>query len=211
MEEPLESGLAPEHVFLLVVHIKNIELSRAFSESTAPCAQKAAQHRCAKGIEEKCDARSARKREICNIAANHAHGRARAAGGAPKRKIPAGDAREGGMQLNANDGAKGIIRGEQHGAPHAGAQIDEGVSVDRSEWLASTPTDDDALKDGGRDCVVGRDMPVVTMARAEVPPGNQAAGAHAKLQVEGVADQSIFLHEPRQAAFACDRLRFRFE
>jgi hypothetical protein len=40
------------------------------------------------------------------------------------------------------------------------------------------------------------------MARAKVPTGNQAAGAHAKLQVEGVTDQSIFLRQPGQATFA---------
>jgi hypothetical protein len=35
-------------------------------------------------------------------------------------------------------------------------------------------------------------MPVVPVSGAEVPAGNQAAGAHAKLQVERMADEAIF-------------------
>ena len=114
------------------------------------------------------------------------------------------------MQFNANDCAKRIVGSEEHRTPHAGAEIDESVGVNRREGLASTPMHDDALKDGGRDRVVSRYVPVVTMARAKVASRNQAAGAHAKLQVEGVADQSIFLCQPGQPALAYDRFLFHF-
>ena len=202
VKKPLESRLAPEHVFLLVVDVQNIQLPRAFGKCPAPCAQKAAQHRRAKGIEEKNNAGSGRERKFQSVAAKHAHGHARATGGTPKGKIPACNARQRGMQLHANDGAKGIIGGEQHGAAHAGAEIDEGVFVDGRERAASAPAHDHALKNRGRDRVVGRYVAVVAMPRAEMTSRNQAAGAHAEFQVEWMADQAIFFRQPGQAATA---------
>jgi hypothetical protein len=114
------------------------------------------------------------------------------------------------MQLNADDGAKRIIGSEEHCASHPGAEIDECIRVDGREGLASAPMHEDALKDGGRDRVVSRYVPVVTVARAKVAPRNQAAGAYAKLQVEGVANQSIFLCQPWQPAFSYARFLFHF-
>ena len=211
VKQPLESRLAPSTFSCSLFTYRISSCSGSFGKSAAPGAQKAPQHRRAKGIEEKHHARSGRDGEICGVAAKHAHGCACAIGGAPKRKIPACDARQGGMQLNADDGAKRIIGGEEHCASHAGAEIDECVRVDRREGPASAPTHEDALKDGGRDRVVGRDVPIVTVARAKVAPRNQAAGAHAKLQVEGVANQSIFLRQPGQAGvLRYARFRFHF-
>lgn len=106
------------------------------------------------------------------------------------------------MQLNANYAAKWISGGQQHGPAHARAEIDKGVRVDRRERAALAPADDDSLKDGWRDCVVGRHVAVVAVAGAEVAACNEAAGAHAKLQVEGMADQTIFFGQPGQAASA---------
>jgi hypothetical protein len=43
-------------------------------------------------------------------------------------------------------------------------------------------------------------MAVVAVAGAEVATRNEAAGAHAEFQIEGMADQAIFFGQPGQAA-----------
>ena len=106
------------------------------------------------------------------------------------------------MQLNANHLAKRISGGQQHSPAHAGAEIDKRVCVDRRERAALAPAHDDSLKDGWRDCVVGRYVAVVAVAGAEMAACNEAAGAHAKFEVEGVADQAIFFGQPGQDASA---------
>jgi len=194
------SWFAPEHVLLLVVDIQNIQFPRPVGEGAAPCAQKAPQDGRAEGIEEKRETGAGGEREVGGVAAKHAHGRAGTASCAPDRHIFAADARQTGMQFYADDGSEGIRRGQQHGAAHTGAEVHECVCVNGGDGTAAAPANNDVLKDRGRDGVIGRDMAVVTMAGGEMTPGNQSAGAHAKLEIEGMADEAVADREPLQQA-----------
>src|ERR1039458_8892454 len=136
-KEPLEFWLAPEYALLLVIDVQDIQLCGAFGKGQCPGAQKSAQHRRAKRIEEKNDAGPGREGKFKCVAAKHAHGYVRAPVGAPKGKIFARYARQRGMQLPTDYGAKGIICSEQHGAAHAGAEIDKSVFIDGRERAAA--------------------------------------------------------------------------
>jgi len=54
------------------------------------------------------------------------------------------------------------------------------------------------MKDRRRNRIVGRDVPVVPMPGVEMAAGDEPTGAHAKFQVEGMADQPIFHRQTRQ-------------
>ena len=107
------------------------------------------------------------------------------------------------MQFDADDGAKGIRGSKQQSAAHAGAEIDKCVRVNIRDGSALPPAYQDSFKDRGRNCVVGRDVPVVPVPGVEMAAGNQSACADAKLQVEGVADQAIFNRQTRQKPWLC--------
>lgn len=202
VKKPLEFRLASEHAFLLVVDIQDVQLCRAFGAGQSPGAHETAQHRGAKGIEEKNQAGAGRERKLQGVAAKHAHGDAGAPGSAPMGKIPARDARQRGMQLHAEHGAKGMLGCEQHGAAHAGAKIDKRVFVDGGDRAATPPTHDETLKNRRSHCVIGRNVAVVAMPGGEMTPCDQSAGAHAEFEVEGMADQAVFFGQSGQAVSA---------
>lgn len=207
VEEPLKGLIAPKHTLLLVVHVQEIQRSRVFCELPAPGAQKASQHGSAKRVEEKDHTRPGREREIRGVSAMHAHRHASSTCAAPRGKISSRDARQRGMQLNACYGAKRIGGSQQQGTPHAGAEIDKSVLIDRRQGPALTPADDHPLKDGWRDGVVGGYMAIMAMPGTEMPPRNEAAGSNTEFQVEGVTDQTVFLRQPRKAPLAGSGLR----
>ena len=92
------------------------------------------------------------------------------------------------MHFHAQNGAKRVRRSQQHGAAHARTNIDKGICVDGRNCAALPPANDHAVKDRWSNAEIGGDMPVVSVAGAQVAPGNQAAGAHSKLQVKGMAN-----------------------
>jgi hypothetical protein len=107
------------------------------------------------------------------------------------------------VQLNPHDGAKGIRCGQQQSAAHACAEIDKCVCVDWCNGPALPPTHQDSFKDRRRNRIVGRHVPIVPVPRMEMAAGDQPTGAHAKFQIEGVADQAIFDRQTRQEPRLC--------
>ena len=187
-KEPFKSGLTGEHVLLLVIDIQNIQLPGAVGKFLFPHVQQPPQHGRAKGIEEKNQAGTRRKREIGGIAAMHTQGHAGAAGGSPQRKISARNPCQCGVQFDSDDGAKGILGGQQQSAAHACAEIDKRVRIDRRDGPALPPAHQNSLKDRRRNRVVSRYMPVVPVPGVEMAAGDQPTGAYAKFQIEWVAD-----------------------
>ena len=113
-------------------------------------------------------------------------------------QIAAGNPGEGGMQLNTDDSLERHLGGEEDGTAHAGAHIDEGEVGDWNGRPGALPATDQPLKDGGRDTVVGRGVAIVAMAALEMPTGDEAAGADAVGEIEGVAHETVGDGEPGQ-------------
>ena len=98
---------------------------------------------------------------------------------------------------------KGYVGREQQSAAHACAEIDERVGVDGRDGPAAPPAHQNALKDRGRNGVVGRDVAIVPVPGVKMTAGDQSAGTHAKLQVEGMADEPVFHRQTRQKTRLC--------
>jgi hypothetical protein len=187
-----------QNALLFVVDVQNVEGLRVLGEAAAPCAKQAAQYRRGKRVEEKSHTWTRRQLKLCGIAAEHPHGCNCATCFVPQGSIVSPYAREEWMEFNPNHAAKGVGGCEEHGAAHACAEIDKCVLVDGRERPASPPTNENALKDRGSDCVVGGDMAIVTASGAEVAPGNKAARTNSKLQVEWMPNQAILDRQARQ-------------
>lgn len=190
-EEAGESEAGVELGALLVVDVEDVKLAGARGEGAGPRGGETAQDRRAEGIEEEGDAGAGREGEGEGVAAENFRRRETAPGCAPVGKIAACDASESGVELDAENSAERELRGEEHGAAHPGAKIDEGVRVDGREGMAATPANDHGLEDGGSDGVVGGRMAIVAMAGAKMAAGDEAAGAHAVLEVEGMAEKAL--------------------
>ena len=104
------------------------------------------------------------------------------------------------MQFNADHLAEGHLRSQKDGAPHAGSQVDKRKVTHGRSGSGSLPTLDQAVKHRRSDAVVGRGVPIVMMAALEMTPRDQAAGAHAIGNVEGMAHESVGNGEAGQTA-----------
>jgi hypothetical protein len=143
-KQPLKPRLAAQHSLLLIIDVKDIELTLASGES--PDLQQPPQDGCGKRIEEKHYARARWERKLRGIAAEDPHRCTRLFCGAPLSQIPASNMSERRVQLDSNDGAEWVRGGQKHGTAHAGAQIDKRVRVDGRYGPATTPADDYASK-----------------------------------------------------------------
>ena len=108
------------------------------------------------------------------------------------------------MQFDAHDGAKGKRGREQQCAAHACAEIDERIGIDGRDGPAAAPAHQNALKNRRRNGVVGCNVAIVPVAGIQMAAGDQPTGAHAKLQVEGMADQAVFHRQTGQEPRLCD-------
>jgi len=96
------------------------------------------------------------------------------------------------MEFNTHHGFEGELRGQQKSAAHARAEIDEGGRFHRGGGSGFAPALDERAKHGRGHAVVSRGVAVVAMAAFEVPAGDQSAGPHAKLGVEGMGSETVF-------------------
>ncbi len=197
-EEAGKAGGVLQNALLFVVDVQNVEGLRVLGEAAAPCAQQPTQNRSGKRVEEKSHTWTRRQLKLCGIAAEHPHGCNCATCFVPQGSIVSPYSREQGMEFNPNHAAKGVGGCKEHGAAHACAEIDKCVLVDGRERPASAPAHEDALKDRGSDCVIGRYVAIVTASGAEVAPGNKAARTNSKLQVEWMPNQAILDRQARQ-------------
>jgi hypothetical protein len=146
VKKPLESRFATQHFLLLIIDVKDIELTTAVGEASAPCTKQAPQHWRAKWIEEEGDAWTRWKWKLDGIATEDSHRCLRSSFSAPPRFVFASDASERGVNFNAGNREEGIRCRQQHGPAHARAHINKGVRVDGRNWAATAPTYDHALE-----------------------------------------------------------------
>lgn len=114
-----------------------------------------------------------------------------AARGAPEAQIAPGNLSKSPMQLDADDLAKRHLGGEENGAAHSGADINEGEVGDGCGRSETLPATDQTVKDGRRNTVVGGRVPIVTIAALEVTAGNEPAGAYPVGHIEGVTHEAV--------------------
>ncbi len=107
-------------------------------------------------------------------------------GSGPLSYILAGDAGEGGVELDADDFLEMEFAGDEEAAAFACADVEEGVAVDGVGREGLAPMGDEGAQDGGRDRVVGGDVLIVGMAGEQVGGGDEAAGIDGVGLIEGV-------------------------
>jgi hypothetical protein len=197
-KEALKAADGFQFPLLLVVDVEEIELTGAIVKLFGDAAEQAAHHGGAKGIEEEENGWGLRKRDVDGVAAANSRGRLNAAGCAPVLEIAAGDARQRWMEFDAGHLAEGHLGGEQDGAAHARADVDEGEVADGGDGFGAPPALDEAMEDRRRYAVVGGGMAVVAMAGFEMATGDEAAGADAIRYVEGMAGEAFGHGEARQ-------------
>src|SRR5258708_36433645 len=119
-----------------MVHVEQIELSRLIMKGGRDSLDQAPEHSAAEGVEEKRHAGIVRKLELSRVLRQYAHRAERPASCRPERNIFLGDARQLGIQLNADCLAKRHLCGKQQSAAHPGTKVDEAVTLDRERRRA---------------------------------------------------------------------------
>ena len=188
--EAAETALALEFALLLVVDVEQVKLAGAVGEGGREMAQQAAHYGRAEGVEEEADAGAGRETKLRGVAQGEAQGGDGAAGFAPLSEVAAGNAGEGGMKLNAEDLTEGLFRGEEHGAPHAGADVDEGELLDGFGGAGALPAGEERGEDRRGYAIVGGGVAIVAMAGLEVAAGDESAGTDAVGFVKRVAEET---------------------
>jgi hypothetical protein len=99
---------------------------------------------------------------------------------------------------------KGHFGGEQDGASHTRADVDEGKAANRRNRFRSPPSIDEFAKYRGSDAVVGRGVAIVRMSTLQVPAGDESARADAIRDIEWVTHESVRNSKTwQQATLAC--------
>jgi hypothetical protein len=135
---------------------------------------------------------------LCGVCADKARGSANAPGSSPSGDVLSRNARKGGIQFNSNDTAKGEFRCKEHGAAHAGSNIDEREVFDGRSRMAALPSTDEGVEDRRSDAKVGSGMSVVSMAGFEVATGDKPTGFNAVFKIEGVQGITVIYRQARQ-------------
>jgi hypothetical protein len=199
-EQASETAVAFDLGFLLIVGIEKIELAGAVREVPGDALEQAAQDGFAKGIEEKEQAGTCWKRKLDRIAAMDPRGRKDPVDHAPPLQIAASDAGQSRVQFHTHHSMERHFGGQQDGASHARADVDECEFANRRDRFRSPPLIQESAKDGGSDTVVSGGMAVVTMAALEMPTRDEAAGPHAVGRVKGVTGEAVCNGESGQEA-----------
>jgi len=197
--EALEFGVDFQDALGLVVDVKDVEPGGVGGQLPGPGVEESLHHGFAKGVEEEGQAGAGRKRELDGVGEDDLQGGLGTAGGAPEGNVLAGDAGEGGVEFDADDRAERELGGDEEGAAHACAEVEEGEVLKRRGGLGALPAFEQGEEDGRRDAVIGGGMAVVEVAGLEVTAGDQAAGADAEFQIEGVGRVAVLDGEARQA------------
>ena len=190
--EGAPAGIFGEDLFEFVVGVEEVELAGAVAEAALDVADEGLEDDGAEGVEEVGEAGVGGEFEGGGFGADNADGAAVAAGKLPAGGILLGDGGEIGVEFDADDFAEGELGGEQEGAAHAGAEVDEGVFAELAGESHGPPGGDEFAEDGGGDAEVGGGVGVVEVAGDEVTAGDEAAGLDVVLDVKRVPQEAVF-------------------
>jgi hypothetical protein len=111
----------------------------------------------------------------------------------PEGDVAASGLGERGVELDAFDAQEGMLRGEQHGAAFAGADVEEHGALDSARELAGReraavePAIEQAMKDAGRDAVVSGELfDLGSGAVRDDAAWDESRGVGAMQRVEGM-------------------------
>ncbi len=127
----------PSGAVLFIVDVEEIEFSGAIREGRRQATNQPAHHGFAKGIEKEHQARAAWNARGDGVRANELRRRLDAGRMRADGEIAASDIDEDGIQLHADDLSERMFRGEQHGATHARADVNESELIERSAGSGS--------------------------------------------------------------------------
>uniref|UniRef100_E6QHL1 Uncharacterized protein n=1 Tax=mine drainage metagenome TaxID=410659 RepID=E6QHL1_9ZZZZ len=197
----MPSGALEQNLFHFMVGVEKVEGTGARTEALFDGLEQSFQDGCAKRIEEKGQTRGFGEDEFRGVATLDADGCQGEASRLPEVAIFAGNVSETGMQFDGDDLAKRQASGEQRGASHASAEVDEGVFPERSGTVQRPPAVAQALEDGRGNAVVGGAVAVVGMAGFEMAAVDEAAGFDLVFEVEGVTEIAVLDAEAGEFGF----------
>lgn len=189
-----------EHAFLLVVDVKQVQLAGAIGEGPSQPGEQASHDHGPKGIKEKQHRGPGGKFEGRGIRLDDARGRAQATRLTPEGEVAAGDADQGGVELNTEDAAEGQLGCQQDSAAHAGTDVDECGVPEGSTRFSSLPAGDELVKHRRSHAEVCGSVAIVRMAGVKVPSGDEPAGTDAVFEIEGVGRKAFPGGEAGKAA-----------
>lgn len=190
-EQATKTNTPFELAFLLVIYVEEIKLAAAIREILGDAYEQTAQDRCAKRIEEEEQTWASRQGKLNCIAAIDLRWRVYPAQCSPTTEIATSNANKRRMDLHPHNSMKGHFGGEQDGASHARADVDEGKAANRRDWFRSPPSIEECTKNRGSDAVVGRGMAIVRMSTLQMPAGDKSARANAIRDIEWVTHESV--------------------
>ena len=172
-------------MLLLVVHIDKVQLAGPLGQALAPAFSSRRITGAPKGLKRNArhgpagSGNSTASPQIIFIGA-----RARPAARQTVRFLRAIRASVG-LSSTPTTSRNGNSRRQQHRPPHPRAHIDKAEFLNRPARPAPPPTAQQRLEDRRRNAIVSRRMAVMRVPALQVPSGNQPAGPHAELFVEG--------------------------
>ena len=209
-KEARESGLPFDDSLLFVVHVQEIELSRAVRKSEGEMLQKAAHDRFAEGVEEENEAGAFGNPGLEDIAAGDLHRSRGATGGTPSADVLPGHTGEDGIEFDSLYLCKRMLGREEHGAAHSGADVDEAEVFNRSAGSGPLPTLEKGVEDGRGDAEVRGGVAVVSVTSFEKAARDKAAGLDAVFEVEGMRRETLLFCEAGQRRLSSSSRKLRF-